>query len=298
MPQPAIVVHGGVASPESPPRHEEPYRAGLHEAVLAARAVLDEGGAAVDAAQAAVVALEANPRFNAGRGSVLNDEGGVEMDAAIMCGRTGKAGAVAAVSRVEHPVLLARAVMERTPHVLLAGPGAERFAREAGMRMVPSDFHVTERQRERWLRAHEAGAPKGTVGAVVLDPAGNLAAATSTGGIARKLPGRVGDSPLIGAGTYAENGVCAVSATGDGEHILRAVAAHEVSRLVAYRELGVAEACRAVIDERVGPAGGEIGLIALDMTGEAALASNATVFHRGFQLGDGPIETAVRQAQS
>lgn len=249
--------------------------------------------------------LESCPLLNAGRGSALNEDGRVEMDAALMCGRTLRAGAVAAVSSVEHPIALARAVMERSSHVLLAARGAERFAVRCGLEVVPEDHHVTERQLERWRRAanrgHSAGPqgahapPHGTVGAVVLDRRGDLASATSTGGRRGKLHGRVGDSPLLGAGTYAENQSCAVSASGDGEPLMRAVAAYDVSRLMAYAGLNIAEACEVVVRERIEPLGGEAGVIGLDRDGNVGMPFNTGAFHRGLKVGDAPPETAVGQ---
>lgn len=297
MGHPTIVVHAGAGSPGSPPEEEPALRAGLEEALLAAHAVLErEAGAAIDAAQEAVMSLEACPLFNAGRGSALNEHGRVEMDAALMCGRTGRAGAVAAVSSVRHPIALARAVMERSPHVLLAGRGAERFAKGCGLEVVASGYHLTERQLQRWRRGAGPGVTTpslGTVGAVALDRRGDLASATSTGGPRGKLQGRVGDSPLIGAGTYADNRTCAVSATGDGECLMTAVAAYDASRLMAYRALPVEEACEVVVRERLAPLGGEAGLIALDPRGNIAMPFSARVFHRGVKAGDSPVQTAL-----
>jgi beta-aspartyl-peptidase (threonine type) len=216
---PVIVVHGGCGNPAGGAvRDEAPYHRGLADALEAGWAAL-EGGGALDAVQAAVESLEDCPLFNAGRGSVLTGDGEVEMDAAMMLGTDGSAGAVAAVTGVRHPVALARLVMEHTPHVLIAGGGAERLAEEHGLELCDPSWFVTERQHERWL------ASQGTVGAVALDAGGVLAAATSTGGVRDQLPGRVGDSPLIGAGTWAD-GRCAISATGHGESLIRRVAAH------------------------------------------------------------------------
>jgi beta-aspartyl-peptidase (threonine type) len=263
---------------------------------MAGQRVLASGGVALDAVQAAVIELENAPIFNAGVGAVLNHDGQVELDAAIMDGRDLRAGAVASVTRIGNPIVLARAVMDRSPHVLLVGTGAERFAQGCQFEFVHERYHVTEQQLANWLQDRPEGehlSPKGTVGAVALDERGNLAAATSTGGISRKLPGRVGDSPLIGAGTYAENGVCAVSATGDGEYIMRIVAAHEVARLISYRGLGVTEACTLVVREKVAPFGGEVGLIALDADGNAGLPFHGGLFFRGAWFGDDALLTGV-----
>lgn len=251
-------------------------------------AKLGAGGPAVAAAQAAVEVLEDCPLFNAGRGSVLHRDGAVEMDAGIMCGRQRRAGAVAIVTRVRNPIALAAAVMERTDHVLMVGAAAERLAQDWGLRLEDPAWFVTERQRERW----EAATP-GTVGAVALDADGHLAAATSTGGLRGRLPGRVGDSPLVGAGVYAEDGVCAVSATGDGEHLIRVVAAHEVAALVRHRGLSLAEAADAVLERRLRPLGGHGGLVAMSPTGEVAMPFTTPVMFRGWLRGGGPAHTGV-----
>lgn len=298
--QPAILVHGGCGNPAGGTiEHEGDYRAGLTEAVAAADAALAAGAGAVGAVQAAVSRLEDLPMFNAGRGSVLTAAGTVEMDAAIMCGRTGRAGSVAVVSTVRHPVGLAREVMESTPDVMLVGAGAERLAAERGLGREEPEWFVTKRQRERLRRhlegrAHEdAGdSPIGTVGAVVLDADGALAAATSTGGRRGQAPGRVGDSPIVGAGTYADSRV-AVSATGNGEAMVALCGAHEVSALVRLGGLTLADACNAVVRDMVGSLGGEIGLIALDSSGNFAMPFDTTLMHRGWKLGGGPVETAV-----
>jgi beta-aspartyl-peptidase (threonine type) len=300
VPQPAILVHGGCGNPAGGTiEHEDDYRAGLNEAVMAAAAALTAGAGALGAAQAAVSRLEDAPMFNAGRGSVLTCDGTVEMDAAIMCGRSGRVGAVAALTTVRHPIALAREVMERTPDVMLVGAGAERLAAERGLTREAPEWFVTGRQRER-LRRHREGrahedagdSPIGTVGAVVLDDGGALAAATSTGGRRDQAPGRVGDSPIVGAGTYADERV-AVSATGNGEAMIAVCGAHEVSALVRLAGMTLAEACQSVVRDRIGPLGGEIGLIALDAAGNFAMPFDTTIMHRGWKLGDGPVETAV-----
>jgi beta-aspartyl-peptidase (threonine type) len=272
--------------------HEEDYHRGLEEAVLAAAAALTAGGGAVDAAQAAVSRLEDNPVFNAGRGSVLTSEASVEMDAAIMSG--GRAGAVAAVTRVRHPVALARAVMDATGDVMVVGAGADRLAAELELELMEPGWFITERQLRRLRRAQEGIAhedagdtPIGTVGAVVLDDDGALAAATSTGGRRSQRPGRVGDSPVIGAGTFADAHV-AVSATGNGEALIRRAAAHEISALMRLGGLSLAEACARAIDGIE-----EVGLIALDAHGNLAMPFDTTLMHRAWKLGDAPVETRV-----
>ena len=247
MTQPVIAIHGGCWSPPRDDRDTAATHEALAQAVEAAATALTQGGTALDAAEAAVKLLEDSPLFNAGRGSTLTTDGAVEMDAAVMTG-DGRAGAVAAVSTVRHPVALARAVMETTEHVLLVGPGAERAGPE--LERMPPDWFVTERQRSNWWRRRQG--PKGTVGAVVRDADGGLAAATSTGGTPGQLAGRVGDSPLIGAGTWADARV-AISCTGDGEHLIRAAAAHRVAMLV---EAGAALAdAAAQVVERARPGG-------------------------------------------
>jgi beta-aspartyl-peptidase (threonine type) len=279
----AIVVHGGCGNPAGDAlADEQAYHDALRAAVGAADAILRDGGAALDAAQAAVESLEDAPQFNAGRGSVLTADGFVEMDAALMSGHDGRAGAVAVVETVRHPIALARAVMDTTPHVMLAHTGAERLASERGLERMTPDWFVTSRQRERWLSAH------GTVGAVVLDRDGRLAAATSTGGVAGQHAGRVGDSPLIGAGTFA-NARVAVSATGDGEGIIRAVASHSVAALVEHAGLSLAGACQRTVASVTGDA----GLIAVDADGNVAMPFNTRVMHRAVKIEGSEIRTAV-----
>jgi beta-aspartyl-peptidase (threonine type) len=290
-----IVVHGGCGNPAGGTvAHEEDYHRGLEEAVAAAAAALTAGAGAVGAVQAAVSRLEDAPMFNAGRGSVLTADAAVEMDAAIMCGRSGRAGSVAALTTVRHPVALARAVMETTADVMVVGAGAERLAAERGLERMEPAWFVTQRQLERLRRAqagvaHEdAGdTPIGTVGAVVLDDDGALAAATSTGGRRGQWPGRVGDSPIIGAGTFAD-GCVAVSATGNGEAMMRTCGAHEVSALMRLGGLDLAAAC-----ERVTGGIEEIGLIAVAADGAFALPFDTTLMHRAWKVGDGLVETRV-----
>jgi isoaspartyl peptidase/L-asparaginase-like protein (Ntn-hydrolase superfamily) len=290
-----IVVHGGCGNPAGGTvAHEEDYHRGLEEAVGAAAAALTAGAGAVGAVQAAVSRLEDAPMFNAGRGSVLTADATVETDAAIMCGRSGRAGAVAALTTVRHPVALARAVMETTADVMLVGAGAERLAAERGLERMAPDWFVTQRQLERLRRAQSGVAhedpgdtPIGTVGAVVLDDDGALAAATSTGGRRGQWPGRVGDSPIIGAGTFADERV-AVSATGNGEAMVRTCGAHELSALMRLGGLDLPAAC-----ERVTGGIEEVGLIAVDSDGNFAMPFDTTLMHRAWKVGDGPVETRV-----
>jgi len=271
------VVHGGAGNP-APERiaDEAPFHAALEQAVNAAIAALPHGAPA--AAVAAVELLEDRPRFNAGRGSVPTTDRTVEMDAALMCGRSGRAGAVAAVRTVRHPVALARAVLERSPYVMLVAGGAERFAAEHGLeRMDPDWFLVPQ--------ATDAPGP-GTVGAVVLDGDGALAAATSTGGRRGQAPGRVGDTPVIGAGTFADSRR-AISMTGDGERILERLSAHTI----AVSPAPLAAAC----DDAIAALGGaHAGLIAVDSSGEIAMPFNTGVMHRGWWTGGtAPVQTRV-----
>jgi isoaspartyl peptidase/L-asparaginase-like protein (Ntn-hydrolase superfamily) len=283
-----LAIHGGagtISRTSMTPRREARYRAALTAALRAGYKVIDGGGASIDAVIAAVVVLEDSPLFNAGRGAVFNAAGEHELDAAVMDGATGGAGAVAVVRRIKNPVLAAREVMERTPHVLLAGTAADRFARAAGLPMVAPDYFST-RQRARALgraRARMAATASqlhGTVGAVALDRFGNLAAATSTGGYTNKMAGRIGDSPLVGAGTYADNASCAVSATGPGEYFIRAVLAYDVSARMRYRGESLAQASRHALD-RVAACGGDGGLIAVDRTGNVAMPFVSEGMYRG-----------------
>jgi isoaspartyl peptidase/L-asparaginase-like protein (Ntn-hydrolase superfamily) len=248
------------------------YRQGLERALDAGYQVLARGGASLDAVSAAVAALEDDPLFNAGRGAVYNREGKHELDASIMDGATLRAGAVAAVSRIRNPVLAARAVMEKSPHVLLVGRGAEQFARQHGLPLVRNTYFNTQERREalrKGLKRHH-----GTVGAVALDRRGDLAAATSTGGYTGKLSGRVGDSPLIGAGTYADNSSCAVSGTGWGEAFIRIALAHEVSARMRHRGEDVVQASKAAL-KSLARIKGDGGLIALDRLGNIAMPFNS-----------------------
>jgi L-asparaginase / beta-aspartyl-peptidase len=287
----AIAIHGGAgAVPRSTltAERERHYRDGLAAALDAGYAVLEKGGSSLDAVSAAVTRLEDNPLFNAGRGAALTREGAAELDAAIMEGRQQRAGAVAAVRHVRNPIELARRVMEKSRHVLLVGAGAEEFALEEGLALVPNSYFRTE---ERWAqleserRGHAVSdlipSSQGTVGAVALDAAGDLAAATSTGGMTNKRPGRVGDSPIIGAGTYAKNGVCAVSATGHGEYFIRTVAAHHICAAVEYRGLALPEAVHELLHEKLRELGGSGGVIAIDDGGRIVTDFSTEGMFRG-----------------
>jgi beta-aspartyl-peptidase (threonine type) len=299
----AIAIHGGagvIEPAKMTPESEASYRAGLGAALDAGYAVLERGGSSLDAVAAAVRIMEDDPQFNAGRGAVLNHDGDAELDAAIMDGHGPRAGAVADVRHVKNPIELARLVMEDGRHVLLVGAGAEEFALEHGVVLVSRDYFRTEKRAqelEEALRAerarHKPGEHGGgTVGAVALDRAGNLAAATSTGGLTNKHPGRVGDSPLIGAGTYANNESCAVSGTGEGEFFIRQVIAHDICALVQYRHLPLAQAVQEVI-QKLQRHGGEGGVIAIDRSGALAMDFNSVGMFRGARDSHGRREIAM-----
>jgi beta-aspartyl-peptidase (threonine type) len=280
----AIAIHGGagtLSSAQLNPESDRFYRAGLERAVRTGFEVLDKGGSSLDAVTVAVQALEDDPLFNAGRGAVLSAHGLHELDASIMDGRDLSAGAVTGVRNVRNPILLARMVMERSPHVMLAGEGAEEFAREQGLEPVPNGYFTTERrQRELDLllegkKAAGREALMGTVGAVALDAHGNVAAATSTGGMTGKKWGRIGDSPIIGAGTYAANDCCAVSATGHGEFFIRAIVAHEIAALMRYRGLDIVQAAEEVVLQQLVRMGGSGGVIAVGRDGSITMPFNS-----------------------
>lgn len=278
-----VLVHGGAGEiGELSPAQEHSYRRQLRRAVEQAAAILDSGGRSLEAVTAAVQALEECALFNAGRGSVRNRQGIVEMDAAVMDGASRRAGAVAAVRSLRNPVLAARLVAERSPHVLLVADGAEAFAVSHGAVRVPPEYFTSS----------YFGSAEDTVGAVALDVEGNLAAATSTGGTAGKLPGRVGDSPLIGAGTYADNRSCAVSTTGTGEHFIRTVAAYSIHARLLWGRLSLEEAARQVLQE-IDALGGTGGLIALDAAGNAVALCTSPGMYRAMASSDGRILTAI-----
>jgi beta-aspartyl-peptidase (threonine type) len=298
----AIAVHGGAGDlppTERSPEREAEYHAGLERALRAGEAMLRGGGTSLDAVVAAVQALEEDPLFNAGRGAVIGANGACELDASLMDGRDLRAGAVTGLRHVRSPIGLARLVMEHSPHVMLAGTGAEEFALEQGLEPVPNRYFVTER-RERELDAwlHGAKLPgtepsMGTVGAVALDASGNLAAATSTGGMTGKRWGRVGDSPVIGAGTYAANDACAVSATGHGEYFIRAIVAHEIASLVRYAGQDVRSAAETVVHRQLASLGGVGGVIAIGRDGAIAMPFNSRGMLRGSIDVEGRLATAL-----
>lgn len=299
----AIAIHGGAGTlprAEMTPDQEATYRAGLAAALDAGYAVLEGGGTSLDAVTIAVRILEDDPLFNAGRGAVLTHEGTVELDASIMDGRTLAAGAIAGVAHIRNPIELARAVMEHSPHVMLIGTGAEEFAHTRNIAFVANDYFKTETRKAQLRRvlvgdtrpANELSA-LGTVGAVARDQAGNLAAATSTGGMTGKRYGRVGDSPIIGAGTYADNGSCAISATGHGEYFIRTAVAHDICARVAYGGATLQEAADAVVMQRLAKLGGEGGIIAVDASGQVVMSFNSEGMFRGARSSGGKREIAI-----
>ncbi len=294
----SIALHGGAGTilrSAMSPGLQERYETGLRAALDAGYAVLEQGGTALTAVETAVRSLEDFPLFNAGRGAVFNHEGAHELDAAIMDGRNRACGAVAGVSGIRNPVSLARAVMEQSEHVLLAGKEAERFAAQLGFQFEPEAYFFTQQRYDQLQDALRAGHMQldhsdkpqypdekkfGTVGAAALDASGNLAAATSTGGMTAKRWGRVGDSPIIGAGTWADNETCAISCTGHGEFFIKAVAAHDIHCLMSYKCLILQEACDMVVYDKLVRMGGEGGLVAVDTKGNIAMPFNSEGMYR------------------
>lgn len=285
---PVLAVHGGagrIVPEELGAQRAAAARRGLGQSLAAGMTVLRDGGSALDAVVAAVLVLEDDEQFNAGRGAVLTATGGVEHDAAVADGATRRAGAVTCVSGIRNPVLAARAVLERTPHVLLSGAGAEELARREGLALVPTDWFVTARRQQQLarIRSSDRAEPEftgGTVGAVALDVEGHLAAATSTGGTTGQLAGRVGDTPLVGAGTWADDRSCAVSATGDGEALILSVFAHEVDALVRLAGLSLGAACQRALHE-VEARAGTGGCIAVGPNGTVAMPFTSAGMFRG-----------------
>ncbi len=294
-----IVIHGGAGNVDRervPADREAEFFARLNEALDAGEAILKAGGSSLDAVEAAVRILEDSPKFNAGRGAVFTYGGGNELDASIMCGREIAAGAVAGVTNVRNPISTARLVMENSPHVLLTGRGAEQFAAEQGVEIVdPSYFfdqYRFDQLQETLRRRQESGylhpdAGMGTVGAVALDMHGNLAAATSTGGMTAKRYNRVGDSPIIGAGTYANNASCAVSATGHGEYFIKYAVAYDISARMLYKGAGLEEAAGSIIHGTLKDLNVSGGLVAVDRDGNVAMPFNTTGMFRGYARSDG-----------
>jgi len=302
-----LVIHGGAGTllkSEMSAEKEARYMAALKHALEAGNRILTEGGSALDAVELAVRSMEDNPLFNAGKGSVFTADGTHEMEASIMEGKNRMSGAVCGVSRVKNPISLARLVMEKTEHVMLAGAGAEKFGKEMKVEFEDAAYFDEEWRRKQWLSVrgtdqtaldHNLNPHRkfGTVGAVALDRDGNLAAATSTGGMTNKKYGRVGDSPIIGAGTYANNSTCAVSCTGSGEFFIRGVVAYEVSALMEFKAFSLQQACDEVIHKRVLDLGGDGGLIAVDAQGNAAMVFNTAGMYRGFVKEGEEVQIAI-----
>lgn len=309
-----LVIHGGagtITKEEMSAELEQAYLKGLQDALDAGFAVLNEGGSAVNAVKAACVILEDNLLFNAGRGSVFTKKGLQEMDAAIMDGKNLEAGAIAGVRNVRNPIELATEVLQHSNHVFLSGKGANDFAIKQGVKLEPDEYFFSQFRYDQWKAVrdsdnytldhtlHDLNELKekkfGTVGAVACDHEGNIAAATSTGGMTNKKYGRIGDSPLIGSGTYANNNTCAISCTGHGEVFIKAVAAYDVSALIEYKGLSVQEACNEVVMNKLVKMEGEGGLIAVDKHGNYALVFNSAGMYRGVKSSDGTNKVAIYQ---
>lgn len=310
-----LVIHGGAGTilrSLMKPEQEQAYRKGLEDALHAGYSLLEKGGSAMEAVLAATMSLEDNILFNAGRGSVFAKDGSQEMDASIMDGKTLMAGAVSVVRNIRNPVELAHAVMMKTPHVMLIGKGAMDFAKTQGIKTEPDEYFFSQHRHDQWkqmqgkdesaldhnvvvkdLTAGEAGKKFGTVGAAACDKHGNLAAATSTGGMTNKQWGRIGDSAIIGAGTYANNKTCAISATGHGEMFIRAVAAYDVSCLMEYKGLSLQEAMDIVVNDKLMKIEGEGGMIGVDAKGNAALVFNSEGMYRGVRDSEGKKEVGI-----
>jgi beta-aspartyl-peptidase (threonine type) len=315
----ALVIHGGagtITRDNLSPEMEKAYRDKLDEALAAGYKQLELGNSAMDAVLKAIQVMEESPLFNSGKGAVFTHEGRNELDASVMDGKNLKAGAVAGVSHIKSPIEAARAVMEHSEHVFLAGQGAEEFAREKGLEMVDSSYFFTERRWKSLQNAmkeekieldHSEDKPKkasmnysvpedykfGTVGCVALDKNGNLAAGTSTGGMTNKRWNRVGDSPIIGAGTYANNETCAVSATGHGEYFIRSVVAYDISALMDYKGLSVSDAADEVVMNKLVKLGGSGGVIAIDNAGNVAMPFNTKVMYRAFMKSNGEKQISI-----
>ncbi|MEM1080499.1 MAG: isoaspartyl peptidase/L-asparaginase [Pseudomonadota bacterium] len=301
----AIAIHGGAGTIDRASlsdEREQRIRAALETAVTVGHAVLIEGGSSLDAVTRAITLLEDEPEFNAGRGAVLTHDGYVELDASIMTGHDLAAGAVAGVRGVRHPILAARGVLEQSPHVMLSGSGADAFARELGLEFKPEDWFITEFRRGQLERAqatpqaavsHDASRWFSTVGAVALDQSGHLAAATSTGGMTNKRYGRVGDSPIIGAGTYADDRSCAISATGHGEYFIRHVVAYSICVDALLSERTLAESADRVVNEVLVEAGGSGGVIAVGPDGAIAMPFNTPGMYRAAIHVDGRLEISI-----
>jgi beta-aspartyl-peptidase (threonine type) len=291
-PEYVLVIHGGAGTMDRKdftPELEKVYLDKLQEALDSGEAILKSGGTSLDAVTAAVIIMENSPLFNAGKGAVFSETGENEMDAAIMNGKDLSAGAVAGVRTIKNPILAARKVMEESKHVLLVRDGAEKFAREHGVEIVNPSYFFDQKRYDALLKAQKHG----TVGAVALDKAGNLAAATSTGGMTNKMTGRVGDTPIIGAGTYANNNTCAVSATGHGEFFIRYTVAHDISALMEYKGMTLEESANEVIFNKLLKVSGTGGVIAVDKDGNYTMTFNTSGMFRGVVASGSESEVAI-----
>ena len=304
----AIAIHGGAGTilrSSMTPEKEIEYKLGLKNAIMDGDNILAKGGNALDAVETAIRKLEDNPLFNAGRGAVFTSKGKNEMDSSIMEGSTLMAGAVTGINNIKNPITLARTVMQKSEHVFLSGLGAMEFAEKMKLEFAPDEYFFVQHRYDQLLQAKEsdtvildhtvtnATSKKGTVGCVALDVHGNLAAGTSTGGMTNKKFGRVGDSPMIGAGTYANNNTCAVSCTGHGEYFIRSVVAYDISCLMEYKGLSLKEACDIVVHKKLVAIGGEGGLIALDAKGNIELPFNSEGMYRAMKKSNGNLYIGI-----
>ena len=300
----SIAIHGGAGTilhSSMTPELQQQYETALSEALQAGYAILENGGSSLDAVEAAVFSMEDSPLFNAGKGSVFNNIGEHEMDAAIMYGKDRTAGAVTGVRHIKNPVQLARTIMQQSEHVILCGAGAEQFAQLHNIPFEDDAYFFTDQRYQQWQQAlledkvqlDHSDKKFGTVGAVALDSHGNLAAATSTGGMTNKKWGRMGDSPIIGAGTYANNNTCAISCTGHGELFIRCVVAHDISCLIEYKGLSLQEACDVLVHDKLIKIGGEGGLIAIDKQGNIAMPFNSEGMYRACRNNSGKMEIKI-----
>ncbi len=288
-----LVIHGGagtILKSNMTPEKEAEYISKLNEALQTGYKILETGGSSLDAVVAVINIMEDSPLFNAGKGAVLTEKGVAELDASIMDGKTLKAGAIAGIKHVKNPITLARLVMDKSPHVMMIGEGAEEFAKENNIELVDNSYFITPNRWKQYQRMKEAQDKKikeekhGTVGCVALDKNGNLAAGTSTGGMMMKKFGRVGDSPIIGAGTYANNNTCAISGTGHGEYFIRLSIARDISDLMAYKNLSLNDAANEVIMKKLPQLGGDGGIIAIDKNGNVAMPFNTEGMYRGYHI--------------
>jgi beta-aspartyl-peptidase (threonine type) len=300
MIKPAIAIHGGAGTilrSSMSPEKEQQYKSALSEALNAGYGILTQGGNALDAVETAIKSLEDCPLYNAGKGAVYNNAGQHEMDASIMWGKDLSAGAVSLIKNVKNPISLARGVMEKSEHVFLCGEGAEKFARKISLPFEPDTYFDSSFRFEQWQKAQEEDGTFldhniptdkkfGTVGAVAIDIDGNLSAGTSTGGMTNKKYGRIGDSPIIGAGTYANNNTCAISCTGHGELFIRAVVAYDISCLMEYKGMTLTGACQEVVMKKLVAIGGEGGLIAIDKNGNIEMPFNSEGMYRAMKNTD------------